>query len=194
MNDARMQEELKAAGNNAEAREKIEAKYFEENKKVQKAQAIIGAIQGAIGAFSSLAQIPVVGPVLAGIAAAAALAAGFANVRKIEATTFQGSGGGGGGSQTSMYAEGGMLFGPSHDAGGIRTSMGELEGGEFVINRRATQNFLPLLEAINAQGNIASAGGNELQAATPIIKTYVVASDVTSQQEINAKLSALARL
>lgn len=192
-NDADMAEELKAAGEDQEKRAAIEKKYFEKNKKVQIAQAIIQTLQGAIGAFTSLAVVPVVGPVLGAIAAAAALAAGYSNVRKIQATEFQG-GGDGGGSQSSMYAEGGLLIGPTHDQGGIRTSMGELEGGEFVMNRRSTQNFLPLLEAINAQGNTPGPGQTDLQATTPIFKTYVVATDVTSQQEINAKLSALARL
>jgi hypothetical protein len=191
--EARMAEELKAAGDNAEEQEKIRKKYFEENKKVQIAQAIISAIQSAISAFAALAGIPVVGPVLGGIAAAAALAAGYANVAKIRATTYQGSSG----SETkknagSMYAEGGILYGPGHDTGGIRTSMGELEGGEFVVNRRATANFLPLLESINTLGNVP--GPNVEMQSTPIVKTYVLATDVTSAQEANARISALARM
>jgi hypothetical protein len=92
----------------------------------------------------------------------------------------------------STYAAGGILQGPSHDMGGIRTAMGELEGGEFVVNRRATMNFLPLLNQINASGQTPAAEMTNPQ--QPIIKTYVVASDMTSQQEANAKLSALARL
>ena len=39
--------------------------------------------------LSSLASIPIVGPVLGGIAAAAALASGFAAVAKIKATQYQ---------------------------------------------------------------------------------------------------------
>ena len=193
-NDADMAEELKAAGEDQEKRAAIEKEYFEKNKKVQIAQAIISTLQGAIGAFSALASIIPAGPILGGIAAAAALAAGYANVRKIQATEYEGGSAGGGASQTSTYAQGGLLIGPSHDQGGIRTSMGELEGGEFVMNKRSTVNFLPLLEAINAQGNTPGPGQTDLQATTPIFKTYVVATDVTSQQEINAKLSALARL
>ena len=194
-NEAKMAKELKAAEGNEAKQEEIKKKYFEENKKGQIAQAIISTLQGALGAFSSLAGIPVVGPVLAGIAAAAALASGYAQVQTIKNTTYQGSGGSSGSKSTAetMYAEGGLLMGPSHDVGGIRTSMGELEGGEFVVNRRATANFLPLLQAINSQGNTAGPEGNASY-QQPVIKTYVVASDVTSQQEINAKLSALARM
>jgi hypothetical protein len=70
--------------------------------------------------------------------------------------------------------------------------MAELEGGEFIVNRRATANFLPLLEQINSLGNTP---GPEVQnQGQQVIKTYVIATDVTSAQEANSKLSALARL
>jgi len=63
------------------------ASLFGEESKAGKAAAIaqttIETYKGATSAFSSLAGIPVVGPVLGGIAAAAAVAAGFANVKKI---------------------------------------------------------------------------------------------------------------
>jgi hypothetical protein len=95
-------------------------------------------------------------------------------------------------STPSTYAYGGLLQGNSHNMGGIRTSMGELEGGEFVVNRRATANFLPLLESINTLGN--TKGPEVAETQQPIIKTYVVATDMTSQQEANARLNALARL
>jgi hypothetical protein len=76
--------------------------------------------------------------------------------------------------------------------GGVRTSLGELEGGEFVMNRRSTANFLPLLEQMNAMGNEGGPQMSQAQ-ATPVIKTYVVASDMTSQQEANARIGRLAR-
>lgn len=52
------------------------------------------------------------------------------------------------------YAEGGLLSGPSHAQGGIpigRTGV-EVEGNEYVVNKRSTAKYLPLLEAINAEG------------------------------------------
>lgn len=55
-------------------------------KKIQIADATRAAIMGAIQAYQSAAAIPVVGAVLGPIAAAAALAAGMANVRKIATT------------------------------------------------------------------------------------------------------------
>ena len=75
--------------------------------------------------------------------------------------------------------------------GGIKTALGELEGGEFVVNKKSTANFLPLLEQINSIGNTP---GPNSSGQVQIVKTYVVASDMTSQQEADARLSQLARL
>jgi hypothetical protein len=181
----------------AEQADEINKKYFEKNKKVQIAQTTIATLQSSISAFNALADIKPIGPILGAIAAAAALTTGYATVAKIKSTTYEGSSSSGntressGSGSGSMYAEGGMLEGRSHNQGGIRTAMGELEGGEFVINRRSTAAFLPLIEAINDRGR---SGGPEATNGQQIIKTYVVASDMTSQQEADATLSALARL
>lgn len=66
------------------------------------AQASITAIQGAINSYTSLSSIPIVGPVLGAIAAAGAIAAGIANIKKITAVQVPGKGGGGGGSAPSI--------------------------------------------------------------------------------------------
>lgn len=89
-------------------------------------------------------------------------------------------------------ARGGVLDGPLHQMGGIMTGFGELEGGEYVINRASTMMFRPQLDAINAlgggdvnyqaQGFAPNAGGN---GEPPIFKTYVVASEMSSQQELD---------
>ena len=62
-------------------------------KKIQIADATRAAIMGAIQAYQSAAAIPIVGAILGPIAAAAALVAGMANVRKI-ASVSDPSGGG----------------------------------------------------------------------------------------------------
>ncbi len=90
--------------------------------------ATIDALKGAVSAFSSLAPIPFVGPVLGGIAAAAALVAGYKNVKEIMATKTPGGGGGGGapsppsGATPSVPAEGGMpapeMVGGAFELGG----------------------------------------------------------------------------
>lgn len=63
------------------------ASLYEENSKEYKGimatQAIVDALASANGAYSSLVSTPFVGPYIAPIAAAAALVAGYANVKKI---------------------------------------------------------------------------------------------------------------
>lgn len=74
--------------------EKQQKKGFENSKKLQIAQALIQTYSSATAAFSSLAGIPVVGPILGGLAAAAAVAGGLAQIAMIKKTTFQGGGAG----------------------------------------------------------------------------------------------------
>ncbi|UXO93747.1 tail tape measure protein [Pseudanabaena phage Pan1] len=77
--------------------------------------------------------------------------------------------GGGGGSPLRM-ATGGFVSGPGTGTSDSIPAM--LSNGEFVINARATEQFLPLLEAINAGQSIAmNTGGlavqGSLQATAP---------------------------
>lgn len=96
-------------------------------KAMATAQAIISTIQGAINAYSSTAAIPLIGPALAPIAAGLALAAGYAQVRKIQNTKVQ----------SPVKKElGGYLYGPRHTDGGIPI---EAEGGEFIFSRKAVR-------------------------------------------------------
>ena len=86
-------------------------------------------------------------------------------------------------------AMGGVLQGPTHANGGIATPFGELEGGEMVVNRASTMMFRPQLETINSLGggardyNYSGFNGNINNNEPPIFKTYVVASEMSSQQE-----------
>jgi len=55
------------------------------------------------------------------------------------------------------YADGGLIAGNAkyHSQGGARiegTNL-EVERGEFVVNRKSTKKYLPLLDVINAEGN-----------------------------------------
>ncbi len=197
LSNARMSQELEAAKGNKEKEEEIKKEYFEKDKAYQYAKAIISGIQAGIAAFAQ--GMAIGGPPLAGIFLGISAATTAIQLAAIQATKYVSTGSSSSSSSTttsptpSTYEEGGLLMGRSHDLGGIRTSLGELEGGEFVINRRATANFMPLLEAINSIGNTK---GPEVSVAAqvPIVKTYVVATDMTSQQEANARLNALARL
>jgi hypothetical protein len=209
-----MNRELKAAGENQEKQEAIKKKYFEKNKKLQIANATIQMFQSAISAFASMAAIPVVGPALGAVAAAAAIALGIANINKIKSQEYEsaagGSGGGSAAPQASMnlgknYEKGGMIGGKRHAEGG---TLIEAEKGEAIMTRGAVTMFGPLLSQLNQMGggtsfarsavttsndnpNVTNPG---MEQAPIIVKSYVVSSDMTSTQEKNARLKDLSTL
>lgn len=163
--------------------------------------ATIDTYQSAVKAYKSLAGIPIVGPALGAVAAAVAVASGLASVKKIlsvQVPTAGGGSGGGGGSApkpaASKFASGGYVSG-----GGTGTSdsiPAMLSNGESVINANSTSMFGGLLNQINQAGGGApiqtnNTGGNN---AAPIFKTYVVASDMTSQQEADKRITDLAKI
>ena len=49
------------------------------------------------------------------------------------------------------YAEGGLLEGKSHAQGGIRAGGVELEGNEYIVNKKTTMQNLPLMDFINSK-------------------------------------------
>jgi hypothetical protein len=64
---------------------------------------------------------------------------------------------------SQKFAKGGILNGPSHANGGIKTPFGELEGGEAVINKKSTKKYGGILSAINeAEGGKRFARGGVL--------------------------------
>ncbi len=88
------------------------------------------------------------------------------------------------------FREGGLLDGPSHEQGGIRGrgAFGnvEVEGGEFIVNRKATAQYLPLLHQINDVGrtryipapNVRFAGGGVLPSPTATSQSGVTTTEV----------------
>ena len=138
--------------------EEEQKKAFKRQQALQIAQTIIDTFRSATGAFQSLAGIPVVGPALGGIAAAAAVAAGLANVKKIKQQKFEGASASGG-STPSAGGQGGA-------GGGLVASTGSItvpQGSVMTPNVPNPNN-----------------GG--------AIKTYVLAGDVTDGQEADAKI------
>ena len=147
------------------AKKKIAIDKSVEDAKLQAFQSVFGQIKGLVGeqtalgkaaaiaettintymaaqkAYSAMSGIPVVGPALGAVAAAAAITSGLMNVAKITSTEVK-------------YADGGLLRGKSHSEGGIPFTVAgrggfEAEGGEYIVNKRATAMYFPVLEAIN---------------------------------------------
>lgn len=87
----------------ANAQKDVEGKKaFEQSKKLQIAQAVISGLQGAVGAYSSLASIPVAGPALGAAAAIAIAAFTASNIKKINATQYQSTASSAGGGSPSI--------------------------------------------------------------------------------------------
>jgi hypothetical protein len=143
----------------------------------------------------------------AGIAILAAGAAGVATavmatingIKQIDGTDAQGGGGADAAEQPRKLATGGVVSGPGGAMDDSIPAM--LSNGESVINAESTRMFAPLLSAINqAGGGIPFSFGGGVTASqlaateTAImtggntgeimpIKTFVVASDMTSMQQ-----------
>ena len=113
----------------------------EANKKMfamQVIQAVAQTATGAINAYSSAAAVPVVGYILAPIAAAAAVAAGMLQVAAIKKQQQA--------SEATGYSSGG--FTPD---GKVDEAVGVVHAGEWVASQRLTKNpkTRPLLEALD---------------------------------------------
>lgn len=144
---------IKAAEGDREQTEKLEAEkqaavakikndYNQRAANIQVAQALAGGAMAAINAYSSAAAIPIVGHVLAPIAAALAVATTAAQIATIRKQSE---------AQQSGYYEGGFTPGRRY-----RRTAGVVHEGEFVANHKAVNNpaVLPVLRLIDhAQRN-----------------------------------------
>lgn len=184
-----------------EEREKIAKESFEKQKKLQLQMAYVDAAKSVT---SILAQYPKFDGGIAMFAAIATAAImNTAAITRIKRTQYQGASSGdeGNDGQPSKFARGGILVGPLHSQGGIRTSFGELEGGEFVVNRRSTRMYGGLISAINQAGGgrkFATGGilglEDQLQSLqrnmnqSPVVKAYVLEGDISSAMEAEQKI------
>lgn len=145
----REQEERRLA-KEKEKREKELEKQKKKQRKLELQQQLVQAIvSGALAVVNGLATQPFM-PV--GIAMGAL--AGVATAIQIATIT----------KQMSKLADGGLLSGPSHAQGGIPVgSTGiEVEGGEYVVNKRSTAKYLPLLQQLNEEGARHKTVANQL--------------------------------
>jgi len=179
---AKMQEDIEAAKQNNKVQLASNAfgslaAIFGAESKAGKAAAIaqttIDTLQGAIAAYKSLAGIPIVGPVLGGIAAAGATAAGFKAVKQITATKTPTV------SKTPSYATGVIGLRGAGD-GTSDNIMANLSAGESVINARSTAMFANELSAINQAG-----GGVGINGASNILNQNAVQNNANNSQLVS---------
>ena len=160
-----------------------------EEAKLSLAQSVFGGLKSLAGEQSALGKAAAIaeatintylgvskaisqGLPMGAVMAAITLATGMMNVAKIASTDVK-------------YEKGGLLKGNSHSEGGIPFTVAgrggfEAEGGEYIVNKRATAMYFPVLEAINR-----SAGyGNY----NPV---YMAAGGVIKQVPIQSEIKEL---
>lgn len=116
---------------NQKKQDALEKKRREQEKKNS-------IVQATINTFTAVTNALAVQPWFVGLAlSAVALGLGMANVAMIK---------------KQKYAKGGLLKGASHNNGGIPVGQTgiEVEGNEYVVNKRSTQKNLPLIDYINS--------------------------------------------
>lgn len=160
-NVQKMQQEkdIKNAKGDAQKIEAIKKKGFEDNKKMQIAQAIIGTLQSAIQAYQSLAVIPVVGVGLGIAAAGAALLFGYKQVNLIKQQTYE----------SSTSASGG-------------TAASELPA----YNSGAATN-IPQINTTGGANPATQISQTIQNSQQQPIKAYVVSGEIASQQQLDRR-------
>lgn len=149
-----------------EREEALIRKKEKQNRKIELGQKLIeGIVNTAVGVTAALKYGPILGPIFAAIIGAMG-ALQTAIITK----------------QISKLEKGGKLKGKSHAQGGIpvgNTGV-EVEGGEYVVNKKSTKKYETLIEAINEDnvvkikkqvGKLAS-GGFIGGKGTTIINNY----------------------
>lgn len=196
-----------------DAEAKTSQAAFEKRKKLQLATAVMSAASGLVQILTQPSSLP--SPfdwIVKGINAVALGISTKVNIDKIKATKFEAPDSGGGGAApykvTANRASGGIVTGP-----GTSTSdsiNARLSNGEYVVNARATNAFLPLLNSINDaglqprfaagglykgqdSGNFASE--NITRAIQDSImdrpmRTYVVGTDMSNQQQFDRTIKS----
>ena len=139
----RLAEEQKLAEREKDLKNKANEQEYQSRKMELGYQLIMGIANTAMGASKALSQWGwPLGPIFAGVMAALGAVQTALIAKQLSSLP-----------KPKKLADGGVLNGPSHAAGGIKLGNLEVEGGEAVINKRSTSRFLPLLDAINAAGN-----------------------------------------
>ena len=198
------EKQIEAAGNNQKKVKKlqekqqkeeaaIKTKYAKRAAAIQMAQAVAQTAISAINAYSSAVAIPIIGPTLAPIAAAMAIAAGMIQIATIKKQQQ---------AQEAGYYEGGFTGGRRY-----RKEAGVVHEGEFVANHQAVQNpnvlpFLNFLDQAQRNNTVGSlsmqdvsrymGAGGSTQLVTPIVNVKTDNEQLNGTlQQVSESISAL---
>lgn len=192
--EARYDREIERAGSNTAKAKKLEEKkqkevaavknkYNRQAMRIEVAQALASTAMAAINAYASAAKIPIVGPAMAPIAAAAAIAAGMLQVATIQKQQQ---------AQQQGYYTGGFT-----GSGDYRKEAGVVHRGEFVANHEAVANpnLLPVLRLIdyaqrnNSVGSLTAADVS--RAVNPMVLTSPAASAAPSSDNTTEAVAVM---
>lgn len=179
--------QIEAAGNNEKKRKQLEeqkqkdvaaikTKYDKRAMVIEMAQAVASTALAAINAYSSAAQVPMIGYILAPIAASMALAAGALQIATIKKSHQ---------AQQMGYYEGGFT---GRD-GNNRREVGVVHANEFVANHRAVANpeLLPVLRLIDQAQRNNTVGSLTREDVSRAIGQGAILGDMTVAQQRTAE-------
>jgi len=179
--------QIDAAGNNDKKRKqleeqkekeiaKIKTKYDKRAMVIEMAQAVASTAMAAINAYASAAQVPMIGYLLAPIAASMALAAGALQIATIKKSHQ---------AQQMGYYEGGFT---SRDPNNRREA-GVVHANEFVANHNAVSNpqLLPVLRLIDQAQRNNTVGSLTSEDVSRAIGQGAILGDMTASQQRTAE-------
>lgn len=179
--------QIDAAGNNDKKRKqleeqkekeiaKIKTKYDKRAMVIEMAQAVASTAMAAINAYASAAQVPMIGYLLAPIAASMALAAGALQIATIKKSHQ---------AQQMGYYEGGFT---SRDTNNRREA-GVVHANEFVANHQAVANpqLLPVLRLIDQARRNNTVGSLTREDVSRAIGQGAILGDMTASQQRTAE-------
>jgi TP901 family phage tail tape measure protein len=179
--------QIDAAGNNDKKRKqleeqkekeiaKIKTKYDKRAMVIEMAQAVASTAMAAINAYASAAQVPMIGYLLAPIAASMALAAGALQIATIKKSHQ---------AQQMGYYEGGFT---SRDTNNRREA-GVVHANEFVANHNAVSNpqLLPVLRLIDQAQRNNTVGSLTREDVSRAIGQGAILGDMTASQQRTAE-------
>ena len=161
------------------------------------ASTIISTYASAQESYKALAGIPIVGPVLGGIAAGVAVASGLKRVQQIKAI------------KPEEKADGGIVYGPGTSNSDSVPAL--LSSGESVITASSTAAFAPLLSTINQLGggssfdNTAVMNSNAMDNSMRLmgalgknggqpVRAYVLTTDVENTTQFERRVQSRSTL
>jgi len=137
-------------------------KNFGVLKAVQAAEIAANTTTEISNIFKGFSSLGPLGQVLAVVQAALAAARGASAVSRLNSVQIQGG---------ESFADGGPVFGPSHQAGGIKFSVGgqvnEMEGNEIILSKGVYQN--PVLRGLASDLNVMG-GGRSFALGGPVLQ------------------------